>query len=543
MSTDGEDWVSLTSDGGVRKRVTVAGVPDGRPQPRPGYELSVHYTGRLKADGPDSAPFDDSRERGAPLKFVLGQGDVIRGWDIAVGTMIIGERAVVECSASYAYGDEGHPPRIPPGADLVFEVELMECRRKKKEIYHMKNEEKIAEAKSAKAAGVELFKQEDWGGAAEQFSQAAFYCDLNGYTKNKEDYGEMPGDLKAIYSSSQLNMSQCALKLADWPGAAKHATLHIKFEEEHGNPSAKALYRRGVARSHLGLVQEALQDLVAAAKLDPKNKAIRDEFARVKKLKAEQTKSQKGVFGSAFEKVDLFPDKPSTSNPSEVDNPYVELDFVLTKKKRRRDDDGQEEQQHVEGGTVVIRVYADACPKTAKNFIALCTGERGLSKATGKRLSYKGCKVHRVVKDFCIQTGDILCNDGQSGESIYGLTFKDEHFKIKHDRPGIVSMANRGPNTNNSQFFITTTDASHCDGKSVAFAIVVKGLDVVKRISELKADDDELPLDYDVVLRHSRRISKEQAEEMIEGEQKEEEAENETTASPDESGRENEDVE
>lgn len=280
------------------------------------------------------------------------------------------------------------------------------------------------------------------------------------------------------------------------------------------------MFRRGVARSHLGLVDEAIADLREAAKLDPKNKTIRAEFTRVKALKADQSKAQKGIFTSAFDKVDLFPDKPRTASPSDKNNPYAYITFASALRKRLRDDeqpvsDGQYEDL---GGTIVVRVYADACPRTARNFLALCTGERGISKVSSKALHYKGCKVHRVVEDFCIQTGDIVCNDGTSGESIYGITFKDEHFKIKHDRPGIISMANRGPNTNNSQFFVTATDAPHCDGKFVAFGLVVAGLDVIERISKLKtgADPDEdSPADFDVFITDSGLLSRDDAEARI----------------------------
>ncbi|KAJ8602454.1 hypothetical protein CTAYLR_001284 [Chrysophaeum taylorii] len=512
-----EEWTVITSDGGVRKRVTLAGVA-GAPVAAKGQELSVHYTGML-ASTPES-PFDDSRSRGAPFKFVLGSGDVIRGWDLAFATMQVGERAVIECTAPYGYGDEGHPPRIPPDAALVFDVELLGCEEKKKELYQMSTEEKIEAATRAKAEGVSLFGEAEWDAASAAFGEAARLCDLAGFARNKTE--EIPEALRAIYASSQLNAAQCALKLKDWPAAAAAATRFLKFD---GTRNAKALFRRGVARSHMGLIEEARADLLTAAKLEPKNKAVRAEYDRVKALSLEQAKVQKGLYSAAFDKVDLFPDKPrNVGEPSTTDNPYVFFDFAAVPRKRRRDDDEEEEENCADdvGGSVVVRVFADACPKTARNFIALCTGERGVSKVSGKPLHYKNCKVHRVVDDFCIQTGDVVCGDGTSGESIYGLKFKDEHFKIKHDKPGVVSMANRGPDTNNSQFFITTADeAFHCDGKFVAFAQVVAGLDVVLRISKLKTPegDDEAPLDYDVVIRNCGALAREEAEQRIQAEQ------------------------
>ncbi|OZJ05757.1 hypothetical protein BZG36_01267 [Bifiguratus adelaidae] len=145
-------------------------------------------------------------------------------------------------------------------------------------------------------------------------------------------------------------------------------------------------------------------------------------------------------------------------------------------------------------GRIVMELFRDEVPRTAENFRALCTGEKGIGKASNMPLHYAGSIFHRVIKGFMIQGGDFTRRNGTGGESIYGGTFADESFKRKHDAQGLLSMANRGPNTASSQFFIITRPTPHLDGKHVVFGRVVKGYEIVEQIENLPVDAKDHPL-------------------------------------------------
>ncbi len=148
---------------------------------------------------------------------------------------------------------------------------------------------------------------------------------------------------------------------------------------------------------------------------------------------------------------------------------------------------GEAEPQRIE-----IELFANKVPKTAKNFLHLCTGESGMAKC-GKPLHYKNTTFHRNIKDFMIQGGDFQNANGTGGESIYGQKFEDENFSCKHLGKGYLSMANSGPNTNGSQFFLTYKQTSWLDNKHVVFGKVVKNIEFLEVLEGMENGPGDKP--------------------------------------------------
>lgn len=141
-------------------------------------------------------------------------------------------------------------------------------------------------------------------------------------------------------------------------------------------------------------------------------------------------------------------------------------------------------------GRIKMELYNNIVPLTCENFRQFCTGEFLKDK---KPTGYKNSIFHRVIPGFMIQGGDFLNSDGSGSLSIYGEEFKDENFKLKHDSAGLLSLANRGPNTNGCQFFITLKKTEHLDNKHVVFGKVIEGMDIVNKIAQVPTDSNDKP--------------------------------------------------
>lgn len=184
-----------------------------------------------------------------------------------------------------------------------------------------------------------------------------------------------------------------------------------------------------------------------------------------------------GYFKTKEEQIPLLREEtpPIVENYEEPESKedYVMLNIVVS----------PEENKEIDLGNIYVKLYDGIVPRTCENF-------KSLSK-----IEYKNCKIHRLIPGFMVQTGDYENGNGTGGMSIYGEKFPDENLSGKHDRRGLLSMANAGPNTNGSQFFITFGPAPHLDGKHVVFGEVVKGMEILDKIEQMPTVDNDEPKD------------------------------------------------
>ena len=163
-------------------------------------------------------------------------------------------------------------------------------------------------------------------------------------------------------------------------------------------------------------------------------------------------------------------------------------------------------------GRVEFTLRSDVVPRTCENFRALCTGERGRSRITAVPLSYVGSRMHRLIPNFMLQGGDLAGTSG--GESIYGASFEDENFTLRHDAPGLLSMANAGPNTGSSQFFVTLAPCAWLDGRHVVFGEVASGMAVIEALSRVATGPGDAPK-LPITIVKCGQVGREEAEEEV----------------------------
>ena len=457
-STKKDEFINVTEGGGVKKKILHEGTGE---QVGDKKQVLVNYVGRIQ----NSYIFDQNKKE--PFSFTIGEGEVIRGWELGVKSMKKGEKAIFIIKPEYAYRDEAHGD-IPANSTLEFEIELLDILEPEKSLYDMTYEEKLAKAKQYKEEGTQKYKEGDKEWAIEKFKKALRY--LKNINVNKEEEKEGTSLLVTLYS----NMGNCLNFLKRYDETVKCITEGHKC----GRTNAKCYYFRAIAYANLGeykKAEEDLKELIDMVGAEDSGIAYIKNLIEEKK-KEELNKAKK--FSKNIMKKSLYDDKVIPQKPIPVpkkinaSNPQVFMDIKIGDKEAKR---------------VQFELFKDKVPKTAENFRCLCTGEKG-----GK-LNYKGSIFHRVIKNFMIQGGDFENANGTGGESIYGKSFDDENFYYAHTEEGLLSMANAGKDTNGSQFFITLKDTAWLDGKHVVFGKVIKGMDAVKEVEGIETDGQDKP--------------------------------------------------
>lgn len=307
--------ISVEQDGGLLKKILVEGTGDDTP--KAGADVSVHYVGTLNADG---SKFDSSRDRPGTFDFDVGNGRVIRGWDVGILTMKKNEKAILRCSSEYGYGEHGSPPKIPGGAVLDFEVELFSWKIPPGS---MTTEERSQKAALQKDIGNAAFKEQKWEAAIEGYEAGVEYvlfshgqggggghghshggnpCSGSHGDDDDDDEDDAPpssitDEDKQLAVALLSNCAMAKLKAGDPEGAVADCSRALGLDGDN----VKAVFRRGQGHLALGNTDEATADASRVLQLDPENKTAvqlkRDVLESIKKAKQKEKALAAKMFG------------------------------------------------------------------------------------------------------------------------------------------------------------------------------------------------------------------------------------------------------
>jgi len=321
-----DGYINITEDGGVKKKIIKEGKGD---QPTDGYEVKVNYIGRNK----DKKIFDQTKDK--PFTFEIGTHQVIKGWEIGVKTMKKGEKSEFILSPEYAYGDKKVSDLIPENSTLIFEIELLELLKPKKDISKMSYEEKLTEGKKLKEEGVTKFKEGDIPNARDLFTRATAYLENMDKTKPEESEGV------SLYVTILSNLCNCCNRQKEYHPVINFATKGLKIKE-----LPKLYYFRAIAYANNDEFDSAKKDIEDLRKLLPEKERDTDEGIKyvldlVQKREKEFVSKRKKYSKRLFQ-ANLYEDKEIKQKPVEPpkeqnkENPVVFLDIKIGDKEPKK---------------------------------------------------------------------------------------------------------------------------------------------------------------------------------------------------------------
>lgn len=418
--------------------------------PKDGQMAEILYRCRTS----DYKVVDENQDSEDPFEFEVGTSGIIQGLNIGVKTLKIGEKAVLKIPPELGYGEAGSGD-IKPNETLYFELELLNFFDKKKDKLQYTSEERVEQGKQLKEEGSQAFMAGDLDTAISKYEAAL----------DMIDWEAQPG-VPEMKTALNNNLALIYLKQQNYDEVIKATRKALEFDKKN----IKALLRKAKAFRMKEMYESAITDLQLALEASPDDAEVKKELGHVKADQKKYQDKEKQLFSKLFSQGPLYEQEEDPTISS--NNPKVFMDITI----------GDAEPQRL-----IFQLFKNIVPKTVDNFITLCNNK--------ENQTYKKTIFHRLIKGFMIQGGDYENANGTGGKSIYGERFADENFKAKHDKRGLLSMANAGPNTNGSQFFITFGPTSHLDGKHVVFGKLVGGLDVLDRLEGVETKEQDRPIE------------------------------------------------
>ena len=443
------EYKSITEDGGITKKIITPGYDENTPIN--GQKVVLLYECKLT----DGTQLEASSDPEIPTTFYVDSEAVFKGLNIASKSMHRGEISQFKIEPAYGYGKES-TKNIPENAILKLQVEMLDFHDKWKYPIDLSEQDCLTFAGKIKAMGNDHFKAHRFKSAAYFYGQGVHYIEV----LVPQDFSKTPKEVLDLRKSLYQNLSIVLNSIEKWHSTIKYCTVLLDKDKE--NP--KARYLRGVAYYKVGRYDDALSDLKISQKQSPDDTKIYELLKEINQFRTKQKEEEKKKFQKIFKSESIYNEVAPRITQSlqkfpdyDPSNPKVFLTLQVSSREPR---------------TLVFELIKDKVPRTVENFRVFCTGEK---VHPYRSYCYKDSYFHKLIKNFMIQGGDVERKEGAGGYGIYGNTFEDENFFLPHSQAGILSMANHGPNTNGSQFFITFKKTPWCNGKNVAFGRLIKG--------------------------------------------------------------------